>query len=80
MPSEFSQWTWASEESEYRCPGGIFECNPYKAACAMDFKTSRRFCCDYGGVCWTEDVRCGGPDTFRIQREDENPFCCMKDR
>lgn len=79
MANDLRKWAWASEESEYRCPGGIFECNPSKAACGMDTKTTRRFCCDYEGICWTEGLECG-PDTTTIQRGDADPFCCVTGR
>ena len=77
VSAAYTEFFFATEESEWKCPGLGYGCQP-PGVCAHDSLTDKYYCCGAGGdaVCWTGSEECKG-NALECGGGD---FCCLDGR
>ena len=75
----YTEFFFATEESDWKCPNGVFDCPPPQI-CAHDSLVDKYYCCGPGGdaVCWTNSMDCN-PNALECG-EGEYAYCCLDGR
>lgn len=88
VSADFDKFFFASNATEYVCPGIGFACTP-PMICSHESVTDLYYCCMPGatdGVCWKGSSSCdgeGGKSPSGSQQScssGDNAFCCLKSR
>ncbi|KAF1927547.1 uncharacterized protein M421DRAFT_393067 [Didymella exigua CBS 183.55] len=88
VSADFDEFFFASNATEYVCPGIGFACTP-PMICSHESVTDLYYCCAPGAidaVCWKGSASCDGGDektpsgSQQSCSSGDNAFCCLKSR
>ncbi|KAI3318470.1 hypothetical protein HD806DRAFT_549107 [Xylariaceae sp. AK1471] len=77
MTPILESYSFATSQTDFRCPKIPFVCLPPESACAEDLSTLRRYCCDHAGACWNDIATCASDGSTFECRNDEATWCCV---
>lgn len=73
--SSASPQTGTTRPLDSRLAGMLTDCRV--RSCARDGRTGKRYCCDYGDVCWTTTSPCASDGSTLDCGSGETTWCCL---